>query len=103
MSEVPAGAYFEGWSPDGRTIAWLEASEPGATAKRRLVLAASGGSNPRAIATATAGIVAWSPDSTRVLISVVEGSETRLVVIDPDGVAPEVELPADDASWQSLP
>ena len=51
----------------------------------------------------------WSPDGTRIFSYVMGSDETfhELVVIDPEGVAPIVRLPADgnvgNGNWQRLP
>ena len=104
MSEVPDGATFEGWSPDGRSILYLDTSQPDATFAWPLVAAQSDGSDPRSVGKINSVPMYWSPDGTRLfLIEGQEGSTSRLVIIDPTGVASQIEIPADGASWQSIP
>jgi Tol biopolymer transport system component len=104
MSEVPDGGIFEGWSPDGRSIVYVDASQPDAAFAWPLVVAKSDGSGPRVVARVSSVPVHWSPDGTRLFLFEGQGdSPTRLVIIDPTGATPEMEVAADDASWQSIP
>ena len=104
MSEVPVGEIFERWSPDGRSIVYLDASQPNPAVVRPLVIANSDGSGPGSVSSLSSVPVHLSPDGTR--LSLIEGhadSSPRLVIIDTTGVTPEIEIPADEASWRSMP
>jgi dipeptidyl aminopeptidase/acylaminoacyl peptidase len=101
--EVPVGVTFEGWSPDGRSIAYLDASQPNPAFAWPLIVANADGSSPRSVATVGSGWVHWSPDGTQLLVRDPSGNSTRLLIVDLTGATPDVELSADDASWQSIP
>jgi dipeptidyl aminopeptidase/acylaminoacyl peptidase len=101
--EVPAGVSFEGWSPDGRSIVYLDASQPNAAFAWPLMVANSDGSGPRSVATVGSGWVHWSPDGTRMLLRDPSGDSPRLLIVDLADATPDVEISADDASWQAIP
>lgn len=103
-SAVPDGMSFEGWSPDGQSIVYLDASQPDPTFTWPLIVANSDGSGPRSMARAASGTVQWSPDGTRLILFEAQAdSPPRLVIIDLTGVTPEAGIPGDDPSWQSIP
>jgi len=109
VSRDPADEYSPTWSPDGSRLAWDRVPTDG-SARAYLVVARNGGPNvieiriPADLAPPT-----WSPDGTRIFSYVMgsNGAFHELVVIDPDGVAPTVRLPATgntgNGNWQRLP
>lgn len=99
MSEVPHGATFEGWSPDGRLVAWLDTSTRNPEHRWPLVVANRDGSNPQPIGTVESARVDWSPDGTRLFVVQTDG----VLILDPRGVALPVQIQASDASWQPAP
>ena len=99
MSEVPEGATFVGWRPDGAKIAWLDTSTSNPERRWPLVVADPDGSNSQTIGTVEAGRVDWSPDGRRLFVIQTDG----VLVLDPDGVAAPVRIAAGDASWQPAP
>ena len=108
VSLDPADEYSPTWSPDGSRLAWDRVASDGRTGLCR-------GRPPRRPSVVEIRIPAdlappvWSPDGTRIFGYVMDsmGKFHEIVVIDPDGVAPTVRLPADgnigNSNWQRLP
>jgi Tol biopolymer transport system component len=109
MSKDPADEFSPSWSPDGSRLAWARIPKDG-SARAFIVVARPDGPNVVEIRVdADLAPPVWAPDGTR-LYSYVTGSDGKfheLVVIDPEGVAPVVRLPAEgntgNGNWQRLP
>jgi TolB protein len=109
ISRDPADEFSPTWSPDGSRLAWDRVPSDG-SARAYLVVARPNGPNvveiriPADLAPPT-----WSPDGTRIFSYVTgsDGAFHELIVIDPNGVAPIVRLPAEgnigNGNWQRLP
>jgi Tol biopolymer transport system component len=109
ISRDPADEFSPTWSPDGSRLAWDRVPSDG-SARAYLVVARPNWPNvveiriPADLAPPT-----WSPDGTRIFSYVMDsdGAFHEIVVIDPDGVAPIVRLPAKgnigNGNWQRLP
>jgi Tol biopolymer transport system component len=109
VSRDPSDDYSATWSPDGGRLAWGRVPFE-ASARANIVVARLETQTVLEIRVdADLAPPAWSPDGTR-LFSYVQGADGgfhELVVIDPDGVAPTVHLPAagnvGNSNWQRLP
>jgi Tol biopolymer transport system component len=109
ISRDPSVEMSPSWSPDGSRMAWARVP-PDGSGRGFVVIARVDGPNVVEIRIdADLAPPTWSPDGTRVF-SYVQGSDAKfheLVVIDPDGIAPLVRLPADgnigNGNWQRLP
>jgi Tol biopolymer transport system component len=109
VSRDPADDYSPAWSPDGSRLAWDRVPSD-ASVRAYLVVAQASGPNVTEIRIdADLAPPTWSPDGTRIY-SYVMGADAafhEIVVVDPNGVAPVVRLPAEgntgNGNWQRLP
>jgi TolB protein len=109
ISKDPSQEYSPSWSPDGSRLAWAREPADG-SARAFIVVARPEGPNVVEIRVdADLAPPVWSPDGTRIY-SYVMGSDGKfheLVVVDPEGIAPVVRLPAEgntgNGNWQRLP
>jgi Tol biopolymer transport system component len=109
VSHDPSSEFSPSWSPDGIRLAWARAPAD-ESARAWVVVASRDGTRlvelrvPADLAPPT-----WSPDGTRLFSYVMDdgGAFHQILVLDPEGVAPVVRIPADgnvgNGSWQRLP
>ena len=109
VSHDPSDEYSPSWSPDGNRLAWARA--PADESARAFVVVGDRGGT-RVVELRTPADLAppvWSPDGTRLYsyVSDDSGAFYQLLVLDPEGEAPAVRIPADgnvgNGSWQRLP
>jgi len=109
VSHDPSDEYSPSWSPDGNWLAWARA--PADESARAFVVVSDRGGT-RVVELRTPADLAppvWSPDGTRLYsyVSDDSGAFYQLLVLDPEGEAPAVRIPADgnvgNGSWQRLP
>lgn len=86
------------WSPDGKTLAFLELTPQ--RLANRLVLVDAGGGSPRPLVDdypGTISDIAWTPDSKRLIAGGTEATRAKLVRIDvaSGGVTPVADLYGD--------
>ena len=109
VSHDPSAEYSPSWSPDGSRLAWARAP---ADESARAWVVVSDRAGTRVVELRVPADLAppvWSPDGTRLYSYVMDDTERfyQLLVLDPEGVAPPVRIPADgnvgNGSWQRLP
>jgi Tol biopolymer transport system component len=109
VSHDPSAEFSPSWSPDGDRLAWARA--PADESARAFVVVSDRGGT-RVVELRTPADLAppvWSPDGTRLYSYVMDdaGGFYQLLVLDPEGQAPPVRIPADgnvgNGSWQRLP
>jgi TolB protein len=109
VSHDPSDEYSPSWSPDGSRLAWARAP---ADESARAWVVVSDRAGTRVVELRIPADLAppvWSPDGTRLYSYVMDetGGFYQLLVLDPEGVAPPVRIPADgnvgNGSWQRLP
>jgi Tol biopolymer transport system component len=109
ISHDPSDEYSPSWSPDGTRLAWARAPADG-SARAWIVVTDREGT--RVVELRIAADLAppvWSPDGTRLYSYVTNeaGEFHEILVLDPEGVAPAVRIPAEgnvgNGSWQRLP
>jgi Tol biopolymer transport system component len=109
VSHDPSDEYSPSWSPDGKRLAWARAP---ADQSARAYILISDRAGTRVVELRTPADLAppvWSPDGTRLYSYVMDDTRGfyQLLVLDPEGVAPAVRIPADgnvgNGSWQRLP
>ena len=109
ISHDPSDEFSPSWSPDGRRLAWARAP---ADESARAYVVVSDRAGTRVVELRTPADLAppvWSPDGTRLYsyVSDDSGAFYQLLVLDPEGEAPAVRIPADgnvgNGSWQRLP
>ena len=108
VSNSPGGDLSPSWSPDGSRLAWGRAMGSG-TRGWVVVANADGSAQVQLDEPADLAPPMWSPDGTR-LYSYVLNEENvfqSLLVLDPTGVAPAIQVPAEgnlgNGNWQRLP
>ena len=108
VSNNPGGDLSPSWSPDGSRLAWGRAMGSG-TRGWVVVANADGSAQVQLDEPADLAPPTWSPDGTRVYsyVSDEEGEFQALLVLDPTGVAPAIQVPAEgnvgNGNWQRLP
>ena len=109
VSRDPTYETSPAWSPDGARLAWARIPADG-SARAHVVVADADGPNVVEIRVpADLAPPVWSPDGTRIYSYRLgaDGTFSALVVLDPNGVAPPLQLPAEgnigNGSWQRLP
>jgi Tol biopolymer transport system component len=109
VSHDPSDEFSPSWSPDGGRLAWARA--PADESARAYVVVGSR-DGTRVVELRTPADLAppvWSPDGTRLYSYVMDdnGSFYQVLVLDPEGTAPPVRIPAEgsigNGSWQRLP
>jgi Tol biopolymer transport system component len=108
-SHDPSDEYSPSWSPDGTRLAWARAPADGSA---RAWIVATNRNGTRLVELRVPADLAppvWSPDGTRLFSYVTNdaGEFNQILVLDPEGVAPVVRIPAEgnvgNGSWQRLP
>ena len=108
VSNNPGGDLSPSWSPDGSRLAWGRAMGSG-TRGWVVVANADGSAQVQLDEPADLAPPTWSPDGTRVYsyVSDEEGKFQALLVLDPTGVTPAIQVPAEgnvgNGNWQRLP
>jgi Tol biopolymer transport system component len=109
VSHDPSDEFSPSWSPDGNRLAWARAPAD-ESARAYVVVSDRGGTRVVELRTpADLAPPVWSPDGTRLYSYVGNDADGfyQLLVLDPEGVAPAVRIPADgnvgNGSWQRLP
>jgi Tol biopolymer transport system component len=109
VSRDPTYEMSPTWSPDGKRLAWARIPADG-SARAHVVVADADGPNVLEIRVpADLAPPVWSPDGTRLYSYRLgtDGAFSALVVLDPNGVAPPLQLPAEgnigNGNWQRLP
>jgi TolB protein len=109
LSHDPSDEYSPSWSPDGSRLAWARAPADGSVRAWVVVSDRDGTRVVELRVPADLAPPVWSPDGTRLYSYVMDdaGGFYQLLVMDPEGVAPAVRIPADgnvgNGSWQRLP
>ena len=108
VSNNPGGDLSPSWSPDGSRLAWGRAMGSG-TRGWVVVANADGSAQVQLDEPADLAPPTWSPDGSRVYsyVSDEEGEFQALLVLDPTGVTPAIQVPAEgnvgNGNWQRLP
>jgi Tol biopolymer transport system component len=109
VSHDASAEYSPTWSPDGSRLAWARVPV-GGSARGYVVVADPDGPNLTEMRIeADLAPPVWSPDGSRVYsyVQAPDGTFAELVILDPEGVAPVVRLPATgnigNGNWQRLP
>ena len=108
VSNNPGGDLSPSWSPDGSRLAWGRAMGSG-TRGWVVVANADGSAQVQLVEPADLAPPTWSPDGSRVYsyVSDEEGKFQALLVLDPTGVTPAIQVPAEgnvgNGNWQRLP
>jgi Tol biopolymer transport system component len=109
QSHDPSDEYSPSWSPDGMRLAWARAPADGSARAWIVVTNRDGTRLVELRVPADLAPPVWSPDGTRLFSYVTNdaGEFHQIIVLDPEGVAPVVYIPAEgnvgNGSWQRLP
>jgi Tol biopolymer transport system component len=108
-SHDPSDEYSPSWSPDGTHLAWARAPADGSARAWIVVTDRVGSRLVELRVPADLAPPVWSPDGARLFSYVTNdtGEFHQILVLDPEGVAPAVRIPAEgnvgNGSWQRLP
>ena len=86
-----------GWSPDGRRLAYMDASGPGDPVLR--IATDPLGTDPSTIPGVSGTSIVWSPTGDRVLLS--SRADDAISVVDRNGVVTTLDPQGHDAAWSS--
>ena len=109
VSHDPSDEYSPSWSPDGKRLAWARAPADESARAWVVVTDRDGTRLVEMRLPADLAPPVWSPDGTRLYSYVTndDGEFHQILVLDPEGVAPAVRIPAEgnvgNGSWQRLP
>jgi Tol biopolymer transport system component len=109
VSHDPSTEISPTWSPDGSHLAWARAPADGSVRAWVVVTDRAGSRLVELRVPADLAPPVWSPDGSRLYsyVSDEAGQFYELLVLDPEGVAPPVRIPAEgnvgNGSWQRLP